>query len=781
MRIPRRRRSTSGDAAVGVLVIAAIAVAALGIYLVVAGAVALLGWLIAVAARREVRGVAAPLAAASAPSAAVPPEQLYHVVRPVEPAVFDEPARLEAAAKDVFSAWARLLPKAPRDPRETVRELHLRRRLIGRLTTKLDGRRFAWRAAPYAGRERTAGGPPLDPASLDAYQPPSDLRARSRYLELCRRCGGDGRLTCPACGGTARVTCAACKGAGKVDGVTANGARRLLNCKTCKGKSTVSCAGCTRGQIDCPGCERSGRIEHWLEVEGGPRDGDVQVEPDGHVTRAFPWGKDGVPASGAEIEKDARVVCTVSKDRLLTPEDLPPEVTAEWRTAHWQDIQERLQPGERVVSQTFALLEVPSVEVTYGVGSESQSIELEGLRLLAPPLSADALFHARATSLQRLAMALAGLPLIAGLVYAARGTYFHNEYTLGAVLCAAVSAAVIYGVFWHATLWGGARKWLALAIPPTLAAAALAIIAEPSSAAARRFIDAGELERAEAELSALGAPGDGELAPLWADVHLTRALATKTCAAASELVAKIAANAPQHAKAQAHADALALTEIEAALADRRNAAAAASLQCASDAVRAGAAGRRAHARIQADAAKGCLAARDWACVFARATEVEGDGEREAAVDLREAARTAIRTEVDASIGAARTEKDLARRIELRRAAADLWSQHLLLETGEPPQLAALRAAISTDQSALDKQQETARQRRLLEEQRREAAEARQREAEARAEKRRLAEEERRARLPQRVRCCDGMLSPTCMCGGSLRGCCSHHGGVCGCE
>lgn len=32
----------------------------------------------------------------------------------------------------------------------------------------------------------------------------------------------------------------------------------------------------------------------------------------------------------------------------------------------------------------------------------------------------------------------------------------------------------------------------------------------------------------------------------------------------------------------------------------------------------------------------------------------------------------------------------------------------------------------------------------------------------------------------RARCCDGTLSPTCGCGGG-RGCCSRHGGVCGCD
>jgi hypothetical protein len=34
---------------------------------------------------------------------------------------------------------------------------------------------------------------------------------------------------------------------------------------------------------------------------------------------------------------------------------------------------------------------------------------------------------------------------------------------------------------------------------------------------------------------------------------------------------------------------------------------------------------------------------------------------------------------------------------------------------------------------------------------------------------------------KRLMCCDGTASPSCSCYGSHRGCCSHHGGVCGCE
>ncbi len=69
--------------------------------------------------------------------------------------------------------------------------------------------------------------------------------------------------------------------------------------------------------------------------------------------------------------------------------------------------------------------------------------------------------------------------------------------------------------------------------------------------------------------------------------------------------------------------------------------------------------------------------------------------------------------------------------------------------------------------------------------RREEEERRRQELKAAAEERlqlmkEAAEERRQASL--RVQCCDGTLSPSCLCGRpSYRGCCSHHGGVCGCE
>jgi len=66
-------------------------------------------------------------------------------------------------------------------------------------------------------------------------------------------------------------------------------------------------------------------------------------------------------------------------------------------------------------------------------------------------------------------------------------------------------------------------------------------------------------------------------------------------------------------------------------------------------------------------------------------------------------------------------------------------------------------------------------------------EQRQRQQAAQAEQRQRQREEARQRQRMEtwsmapLRCRDGTLSPSCICGGSRRGCCSHHGGVAGCS
>lgn len=89
-----------------------------------------------------------------------------------------------------------------------------------------------------------------------------------------------------------------------------------------------------------------------------------------------------------------------------------------------------------------------------------------------------------------------------------------------------------------------------------------------------------------------------------------------------------------------------------------------------------------------------------------------------------------------------------------------------------------QALVRANEEAID-----ATRRAQEAEQKREEA---QREAQARQDNRRASGPSKsqggtRTSGGDRLRCCDGTLSPSCMCGGSRRGCCSHHGGVCGCE
>lgn len=773
-------KGTREGRVVALLLVGAVVVAAIGVYLLIIGAIALVGWLYARAARRS-REAAPPvrvaLAAAGASTAAAP-VQRYFPAAAVDSAAFEDARLLEESVRRVFGAWARQLPRAPAQPEGHLRSVALRRHLVGRLVTRLDGRRFSWRAAPYLGRASIPRTAPLDPRRLDPHAPPADLRRQSSYAEDCATCAGAGRCACFSCGGAAKVTCPGCGGAGKLYGLAKNGARRLLNCKTCKGKCVIACAACARGLVTCSGCSGAGRIERWLEVEGGPRNADVQVEPDGFITRAFAWGQDGVMAADEEISRDARVVCAIAQPRLLTLEELPQQVPEEWRRAHWAALQAKLAPGERVLEQRFTLLEVPSVEVGYAVGQSAQTIELEGLRLLAPPLSADLVFSRRAEALRTLAWGLAAVPAMVGILYLARGNYYATPPMLGVVACIALAAAVGYVVFAQTSLGRPALRWLGAAVVPLVGAAAFAVAAEPSEREARSLLEAGQLPRARVELEALQVPATH---PLWQELHLKEVLSQPSCDKAARHLSELSPEAAQYLQARRHADALALAEAKQVVAERRFAALEPALACASEELRASKEAEELRQQAKRGVVQDCLRDARWSCAFDAVAELSDPEDRE---HVGTAAREQLRAWLAPALADREPGDDLSEVVRRRQEGVELWTRYLLPPEGErPAELRALEGKLAKEQRELEKQQLAEERRRQAAARRQQQEEERRRVAEERAERRRLAEERRRERASSygAVQCCDGTLSPSCMCGGSLRGCCSHHGGVCGCN
>lgn len=108
--------------------------------------------------------------------------------------------------------------------------------------------------------------------------------------------------------------------------------------------------------------------------------------------------------------------------------------------------------------------------------------------------------------------------------------------------------------------------------------------------------------------------------------------------------------------------------------------------------------------------------------------------------------------------------------------AQIAAQRSRIEPGLE-QLRKAKEAKERQEAALEeaarKREEAARKREEAQEKAREAREA------ARAAAQEAAEAARES--SSMVMCCDGTTSPSCLCNGSRRGCCSHHGGVCGCN
>jgi len=746
--------------------------------LLIAGAIALvvgLVWFIArhVSAARE--SSALSVAEAGEAAQAAPPQAQYHPVVSIDPSVFDDPTRAEVAALDAFRAWARQLPSAPRDPRDAVRAMKMRTRLVGRLVSECAGRHVVWRSEPYSGRKRPIE-PPVQPESVAPWTVEVErLRQESRHIATCDGCLGKGRVDCDTCGGSGRVGCSGCQGHGKVWGTTSAGQQRLLNCKWCRGRGDVVCRGCTRGRVICPLCEGSKKLERWLDVEESTR-WDIQIEPDGEITRAFRWGADGVPASDAEVEADAKVLARV-RSSAVEASNLAGMVPDHWIEQHWPGIQPTLQPGERIRSQQFTLLEVPAVEVTYTLDNQiAQTIDFEGLRMLAPPARTDRLFHQRAARLKAIRRALAVVPAVLAILYLARGSNFHSVEVVGLIACLAASCIGVYGALWAATLGRRtARLWLPGVILPLIGGTALAFMAEPSAGTVRGLIAAGEYEAARRELAALGGPGDPRLAPLYADMQLGETLQAQDWSAAKALAARIPEGTPQRARATAHVDALLRSAIQAALQLRQFTEARRLLDETSRELASGPEGRDARKRIELGWAEDCLRAENWTCALERAAAAAQLGGGAEAEKLRVSALSAIETKAADLAKRAAQERERSSRISLARQADALWALWLAQTGAEPTRnVLALRESLAKDEAAQAK--EDARRRAREEKQR-----LREERQQKREEERRQRAERRRQRALAPLLCADGTLSSTCTCGRSHRGCCSHHGGVAGCS
>jgi hypothetical protein len=459
----------------------------------------------------------------SALSSTVPASrEAYHSFGEVEPAALADATMTENVARGAFATWVRQSPLATEDPNALLREVRLERRYWGRLESEIVARTAVWHERAYTGSQQV----PILPRSAAVVDPwaitVEELRRVSHHICRCDICEGRGSVICPECKGRERVQCSNCQGTGKAYGYAKNGSRRLMNCRICGGRLELQCSSCESGMCRCSICCGSGQKERWLEV-AETRRVDSHGGPAEHLPHGFPWRNTAAQTSRAEIGADIRAAGVIDTRGVLTEAQGANLAPVTWIEQYWKDLQPAFRDDERVVRQTFSLFEVPIVTLTYSLpGAEPSTLQFEGLRMLAPPVTSDESFATRAQWLRLTRNVLTGIVLGVPLVYLARGEHFRSASVGVIAVCLGVVAFAAYRLVRTLVLYGLARsrRWLWFAGIGAIVLGGLVVQAEPSLRAARQFLSNDHLDAAREELLALGNPGRPDQADLWSALHL---------------------------------------------------------------------------------------------------------------------------------------------------------------------------------------------------------------------------------------------------------------------
>ncbi|NTX37291.1 hypothetical protein HUA74_36440 [Myxococcus sp. CA051A] len=316
-----------------------------------------------------------------------------------------------------------------------------------------------------------------------------------------------------------------------------------MNCRSCDARGTVSCSGCNSGRVSCSPCLGHGREQRWLEFVESVRF-DLLVMTEDETLRGLPWTTVG-------MEKDAKLLGEISANGALSQDKVAPHLPEDWLQEHWGKTRIALKLQERITSQLFQVFEAPAARVSYSIADAlPTTVQFEGQRMLAPPVSADRQFAARARKVFAARLVLLALAVGVPFLYLIRGSYFWNGWLVALCVSLGGFAIVAEHLVRDWTL-GRKRKTrrrsIGLAVY-ALAAGFVAQASEPRLADALRHIWAGRLDAANKELLALGKPEDPALQPIWSELHLAHALRAETVKEVVEDAVLLKSGSPQRAK-----------------------------------------------------------------------------------------------------------------------------------------------------------------------------------------------------------------------------------------
>ncbi|NVJ22109.1 hypothetical protein HUW62_12865 [Myxococcus sp. AM011] len=299
--------------------------------------------------------------------------------------------------------------------------------------------------------------------------------------------------------------------------------------------------------MSCAPCFGHGREQRWLDFDESVRF-DFLVMTEDEEQRRLVWTKVG-------MEKDAKLLGEISANGVLSHQKVAPHLPEDWLQEHWGKTGVSLKSQERITSQLFQVFEVPAAQVSYAIADAAPTVvHFEGQRMLAPPVSPDRQFAARARKVFAARWVL--IPLAVGIpfLYLIRGSYFWNVWlaALSAFLGVSATLGEHFVRDWTLGKKTGARRWGISAAVSAVLAGVTALVAEPSLGAAQRHLTEGRLDDANKELLALGGPEDPALQQEWTDLHLAHALRAESVKEVAEDALLLKAGSPQRAKVDQH-------------------------------------------------------------------------------------------------------------------------------------------------------------------------------------------------------------------------------------
>ncbi|MCC7542329.1 MAG: hypothetical protein IT379_39290 [Deltaproteobacteria bacterium] len=594
--------------------------------------------------------------------------------------------------------------------------------------------------------------------SVESVEETVERYARARHvieserdvpvLEKCSTCGGNGSHACTVCDGSLRAPCDECEGSGRVPGV-----RGMKNCPRCRGNGDRKCVACDRGTMFCLPCAGRGSVSAGTKAETSrrtvvlvhPRDGSAVRR---HVGIEMPADFDVEPSRWpARLEKSEKPKAT----------ELPPE------------LRPQLAPRERIVSCYVQRFASSTYRVTYRAALRTGHVLVEEPWRAAS--GDEQPLHTRGLLSLGAAAVMAVIAFVAIIAFYRRHEWYVSEGVGWPLWLFAVGAAVAApraarGLLLARRAWTARRTWLPVAAYGVLVVGMVVAFAvpTPSIATAEAALASGDLVRAEAEAAALADLGiDTALADRVRDqIQLRHVRESQDAAAAATWLRQ-----PWRTASTRRA---ATREVRERLSHEIRTR-----------VRSGdGEGLAMLAGTIADVAPDLSQAAEREAAVARLASCTRQGSFECAESsLREATRLRVpharlepaRTQLGTRMQEILTRDDAVARSSDAAAAVVLLRP--MAETAERYERIFDRPATPTKVS-LDERVRRAEADVAASERR--AAQAR-----AVAARRDRREQARNDRAFAPLLCRDGTYSPSCTCGGSRRGCCSHHGGVAGCS